>query len=546
MAINQPQRKVQHLTIYMVKEEIANLEQVTTLKADAATQFNVEIPGCNGILYVKREDGVTPSWVSLFSAFANSKDIGTISTLSAALVVKTAGRYFVLTFGNGRFLVGTDVFEERFGLHVVLNSVDENSIRVVDKQSLDAIQSHTRTQSGQETTADQFGLDVEQDMLKAIVGTPKTEQLGTRMTGSDSLSVSVRMELSDLPGLLKLYKQKFEEDLPADYAWVNNIRQVKKTSPIVAELDAILVEKLNRDEHERIWLSIPEVIDWTKVVGFMFTHTGRARHPDITLKGFLDSVDDDEQIDIQMLHTRDVMCSDADNRPVARKWSVYKCIYAEIDHSGEKYVLNGGTWFQVGSDFVKATNAQFSAARYSKLQLPDYAGGGEGTYNASVAKAQAAVFALLDKDLIIHGGSRGKVEVCDLLSSSKHLIHVKIYGRSSVLSHLFAQGFVSGQLIQLDREFRRKLKAKLKGAFAALVNVNSRPVDKEFTIIFAVISNAPGKALDLPFFSRVNFNNTARVLEGFGYNVELLKIEWDDNYAKTVVGAPGKKKRKLA
>jgi uncharacterized protein (TIGR04141 family) len=545
VAEDEPKKKVQHLTIYMVKEEITKVEQVTTLKADAATQFNVEIPGCNGVLYVKREDDVTPSWVPLFSEFANPKDIGTIATLSAALVVKTAGRYFVLTLGNGRFLVGTDVFEERFGLHVVLNSVDPNSIRVVDKQSLDAIQSHTRTQSGQETTADQFGLDVEQDMLKAIVGTPKTEQLGTRMTGSDSLTVSVRMVLSDLPGLLKLYKQTFEEELPADYAWVNNIRQVKKTAPIVAELDAMLVEKLNNGEHERIWLSIPEVIDWTKVVGFMFTHTGRTRHPDITLSGFLDSVGEDEPITVQMLHTRDVMCADADNRPVARKWSVYRCIYAEIDHSGEKYVLNGGTWFHVGSDFVKNTNNQFNAATYSTLQLPQYAGGGEGKYNAGVAKAQPTVFALLDQDLIVHGGSRGKVEACDLLSSSKHLIHVKIYGRSSVLSHLFAQGFVSGQLIQLDREFRRKLKAKLTGAFATLVNVNTRPGDKEFTIIFAVISNASGKALDLPFFSRVNFNNTARVLEGFGYNVELLKVEWDDDYAKTVVGAPGKKKKKL-
>jgi uncharacterized protein (TIGR04141 family) len=215
MAKAQPHRKVQHLTIYMVKEEFTKIEQVTTPKADAATQFEINIPGCHGVLFVKREDGMVPPWVSLFSEFVNSKKIGTVSTLSAALVVKTAGRYFVLTFGNGRFLVGSDVFEERFGLHVVLNSVDPNSIRVVDKQSLDAIQSDARIQSGQETTADRFGLDVEQDMLKAIVGTPKTEKLGTRMAGSDSLTVSVRMELSDLPGILKSYMERFEPNARA-------------------------------------------------------------------------------------------------------------------------------------------------------------------------------------------------------------------------------------------------------------------------------------------------------------------------------------------
>lgn len=84
---------------------------------------------------------------------------------------------------------------------------------------------------------------------------------------------------------------------------------------------------------------------------------------------------------------------------------------------------------------------------------------------------------------------------------------------------------------------------KLKGAFTGLINVEARPFDKEFTVVFAVISNVPGSNLDLSFFSRVNFNNTAKVLKGFGYKVELLKIAWEANYAKTVKGAPEKKKK---
>jgi uncharacterized protein (TIGR04141 family) len=352
------------------------------------------------------------------------------------------------------------------------------------------------------------------------------------------------MELSDLPAILKSYKKKFEEELPPDYAWVNNIRQLKKTSPLVASLDALLVQKLNDNDDERIWLSIPEVIDWTKVVGFMYTYGGRKRHPDVTLKGFFESLDDDERISVQMLHTRDVTCADTDNRPVARKWSVYKCIYAEIDYEAAKYVLNGGAWFEVGADFVAATDKQFHAAAYSSFELPHYAGGGEGKYNENVAKAHPKVFHLLDaKNKIFHGGGRGQVEACDLLSVNKHLIHVKHYGKSSVLSHLFAQGLVSGQLIQIDGEFRKKLRAKLKAPFEALINVAQRPAHLEFSVVFAVISNSPGKNLVLPFFSRVNFNNTAKMLEGFGYKVELLKINWEEQYAKTVTGAPGKKKK---
>jgi uncharacterized protein (TIGR04141 family) len=180
----------------------------------------------------------------------------------------------------------------------------------------------------------------------------------------------------------------------------------------------------------------------------------------------------------------------------------------------------------------------------SSLQLPEYCGGGEGFYNRSVANDYPDRFALLDdKNKIFHGGGHGQVEVCDLLSIDKQLIHIKIYGKSSVFSHLFSQGFVSGQLLQLDAEFRKKVKDKLNLPFMDLIEVESRPMEKEFTIIFAVISDSKGEDIYLPFFSRVNLNNITKTLKGFGYGVELLKIHVNDRYAKTKI-LPSKKHKK--
>jgi uncharacterized protein (TIGR04141 family) len=535
------QNKVEHLTISLVKPEF--LESGQVLKSQTASpDFEIDVGGHPGLLYVERKQGMKPSWARLFNQSINTAKLGTISTVSAAFLLKVSGRYFVLTFGNGRHLIRADVCEERFGLIVVLNSVDRESIRVIDKQSLDALQSHSRIQSGYGTTADQFGVDVEQDMLKAIVGTPKTESLGTRMAGADSLSVSVRTDLDNLPALLEQYKAKFETELDADYAWVNNIRQVKSSAAIVDALDSTLITRLQSSDHSRVWLSIPEIIDWSLVVGFTFTGGGKNRYPDINLAGFLATVEPTD-ITIDLLHRRDVMGANAENEPIGRRWSVYKCLYAEIDHDGAKYVLNGGTWFQVSEDFVLATNTKFDAATYSPLKLPPYKGGDEGPYNKAIADADPGTFALLDAKVIPHGGGQGKVEVCDLLSVNKHLIHIKRYVRSSVLSHLFAQGFVSGQLIQIDSTFREKVKAKLSEPYATLISVESRPAQHEFTIVFAIISNAPGTKLDLPFFSRVNFNNTSKILEGFGYRVHLLKVDWDEESAKKVTGPPAKTKK---
>jgi uncharacterized protein (TIGR04141 family) len=430
-------------------------------------------------------------------------------------------------------------------LLVALNSVDKESFRCIDKQSLDTIQSHTRIQSGQETTADQFGLDVEQDMLKAIVGAPKDSRLGSRMTGTDSISVSVRMDLSDLPFLLKSYKEKFEADLSAtDYQWVNNISLVKNSTSFVDALDNKLLEKFLKKDYSDLWLAIPEIIPWNTVKGFIYTHGKKILHPDINLDGFLETVEHDQSVTLDMLKSRHVSCADENHDKVFKNWSIYKCTYAEIDHDGQRYILNDGKWYNVNIDFVSRTNADFKKVDVSSLTLPEYCGGGEGHYNAEVCKNQPNVFFLLDdKNKIFHGGGHGQIEVCDLFSVNKQLIHVKIYGKSSVFSHLFSQGFVSGQLLQIDTEFRKKIKDKLTSPYSDLITVNTRPADKEFTIIFAVISDAPGSDLYMPFFSRVNLNNTAKILKGFGYSVEILKIHVNADFAKTKVCAPRKNAR---
>ena len=136
------------------------------------------------------------------------------------------------------------------------------------------------------------------------------------------------------------------------------------------------------------------------------------------------------------------------------------------------------------------------------------------------------------------------MEVCDLFSRNRELIHIKRYGKSSVLSHLFAQGFVSGQLIQLDREFRAKVVERLSDDFKSLIDVEKRPTEDSLTIVYGVISDSPEARVHLPFFSRVNLNNTCSALVGFGYKVELLKINVDQGHAITT-SFPPQKARKL-
>jgi uncharacterized protein (TIGR04141 family) len=142
----------------------------------------------------------------------------------------------------------------------------------------------------------------------------------------------------------------------------------------------------------------------------------------------------------------------------------------------------------------------------------------------------AGQFALMHKKNIPYGGAPSQFEFCDLFSKNRDIIHVKRYGNSSALSHLFAQGRLSGELFQMEKEFRKKVAEILPEEFL-FDNPQERPRSEHYQVVFAIISDFPGD-LSLPFFSKLNLKNTARNLSGLGYRVAKSKIDVADDRSK--------------
>lgn len=531
------------LSIYFIKDEFVEASKIVKLE-DCQPAVSIQIVGATtATLFVKKTPANPPKWVSLFEQSVEQNLIKTwkVPSVSAVLLLVVEKTRYAVTFGQGgRFLLHDDTWEERFGLLTTLKSVDAETLRCVDVQSLDAIQSQSRIQTGQEASTDQFGLNVEQDMLKAVVGSPILKELGNRMTGSDALSVSVKMNLADLPDLLKSYKAQYDTELDAGlHEWLNNITPVKNTGLIQA-LEDELDKQINENNLENLWLAIPEIIKWDAVAGFAFSEEKGVIHPDVSFPVFVQTLKQ-KKPSVAVLKEKRVFCVNEDYQRVEQSWAVYRCLYAEVDRETVKYILNDGKWYSVDSSFLNRTLVAYDQLPKSKLNLPAYRGNGESKYNIEAEGASGGVLQLLDQKNIVHGGGRSKIEVCDLLSLNRELIHVKIYSKSSVLSHLFAQGFVSGQLLQMDSEFREKVIKILNPAFKGLLSKEQSPDKDAFTVVYGIISDTDGDDLRLPFFSQVNVNNTAKMLRGMGYKVELLKIKWDPA-AVTMKKKPSTKK----
>lgn len=416
-----------------------------------------------------------------------------------------------------------ECWEERFGLLVALNSIGENRIKSIDKLTFDALATHSRVQSSQEAGPRDFGLDVEQDLVRAVTGTPNDTQLGRRLTGMDALRASVNVALEQLPALLTRYFKQFNSNKYREhFAFIDQIAEVKSSS-LKDELDSALVEHVRTQNFERCWMAVPQMEEWARIDGFRYGLTKKnPKHHDIHLPEFLEEVRDPSGITINRLRQRQVFCIGDDDRQI-NQWSVYKCVYCELDHEGNSYLLSGGKWYRVTRDVVQEVNDYFDRVDKYPNILPEYDDNSEGAYNERGTKKDTSTYALMDKNNIPYGGGYNKIEFCDLYTNDKDIIHVKRYGQASAFSHLFAQGTNSGELFHTQAEFRELVNQKLPESHK-ISDSNKRLDPGEYQVVFAIVSDAVGSDLTIPFFSRLNLRSAVRRLQGYGYRVAISKI----------------------
>jgi uncharacterized protein (TIGR04141 family) len=366
-----------------------------------------------------------------------------------------------------------------------------------------------------------------------FTGVPKNGKIGKRIYGMDSLSVSTDTTIDKIKPFLKLLHDIYEDDsYKKDFPWVDHIAEIKDKS-LISDLEDELFSRISEGNADKIWMAVPEVIEWEKVGGFCYLLGERSpEHPDIHLPDCLESWKNKvgSSFSKDTFFNRKINCVDNDGY-VQKKWKVKKCIYCEIEIENQTFLLTAGRWYQIEKNFVENVNQFFvSIPDYDKT-LPEYEDDSEGKYNERVCRSMPGEFALLDKKNIPWGGGHSKVEFCDLFSSDNDIIHVKRYGSSSVLSHLFAQGKVSGELFQMEQGFRLKVNERLPRGFT-IPDPNERPESGKYQIVYAIISDVAGD-LAIPFFSRLNLKNCCRTLQGLGYRVSKSKIEVEERKRKT-------------
>jgi uncharacterized protein (TIGR04141 family) len=295
-----------------------------------------------------------------------------------------------------------------------------------------------------------------------------------------------------------------------------------KDKAVIENLDQELIAKIRNEEIEKIWLSVPGIIDWDRVVGFRYGLSIRsARFYDTRIPDFIKSIGGKDKLDKGLLERKKIYCVDADDQPVLDH-AAYDYLYAEMIYNSKTYLLNGRKWYLINQDYAQQINDSYSNfAKYEK-PIPIYDDETEGHFNMRVAKNEPGEFALLDKKVITFPGMPSPIEPCDLYRRGGEFIHVKRYGGSSVLSHLFNQGLVSGEMFQMEDQFREEVNERLPEQHK-LSNLKTRPIPGQYKVIYAIISEAD-ETLSIPFFSKISLRHCANRLKAVGFEVALAKI----------------------
>lgn len=454
---------------------------------------------------------------------------------------------FAFSFGQqGRFLLCEKAYERGYGLRVALSLASlttENSLqlRSADTKHQSSIKVQSRRQASRPSDFGIFNINRLSEILKGVDVVPgDTDKWGNKASGSDSLRLYGRSitfgELGDVCRSIDSVAASAEYQKHFD--WIDNIKPVTD-STVKNRLGKEVILRLQGGEIKSLELSPPDIIDSGQNISFEFHFSSPkerknpvASYTDLCLNGYLGEVDSRSKRKNLSLHTlcqHFVYAFDSDGTEVYH-WTVWRCLSGELELDGKSYILDECEFFEVNSDYIADLNAAIDEIPESSVELPDSRPElDEETYNRETANSSRK-FILLDRKNISVKGKITPVEICDLLSDDRKIIHVKRHLRSSSLSHLLSQGLVSAELLQMNSEFREKAHQKVGEivsngqGFDFFNQTTFNP--RDFEITYAVIADWKGRKFSeaFPFFTKVNLREVEANLRSRGFLVALSQI----------------------
>jgi uncharacterized protein (TIGR04141 family) len=460
-----PQFSVNSIRVALMKKgESFIINEFSTLEEHAP------IGGLDGRIYSSTRTVKRALWADLFLSAITQDErpqalIGAAEKLTSGIIIMNSSdedgrkREFLFSFGDARFLIPQEILEPDFGFHVSLIANDSQRVNAHRSQTVALNPRSTSTEYRNPISIDDcFFRPTE------IVNGIKGEGYEG---GGSYVTVKKKLTLSDFPDLCQelyaFYKAPIDQE---KYPWAGKILPVEGN--MCETLNSKLTTALENCSNHSTWhLAKPFFEEDVALEQDAYYTIGRRAtakfntiedvfsHYSPMLKG--KTVPQIKKMRFERNHSS--------KEKQLGSWSVFKCLIFETLHEQGRYILNEGSWYKVCKDYAEEVDGYVrnlfeEGKKFKQIDLPEAKENEtEGAYNIRVANEKK--YLLMDaRDVSASAKGESKVEMCDILTPSKHLIHLKKGNESSKLSHLFAQGKVSAKTLKCDPDYRSKAMKK--------------------------------------------------------------------------------------
>ncbi len=483
----------------------------------------------DGFVLPLRNRETTPEWVTVLkSALQNPNGLSlTGQSAAALLVVRHAGKTFVLTFGYGWRKLDDEWLEPDFGRRIALNAIAPDKVLEMQVEQVFAQWHISKERAPRASRIDEFSMESERDLVATVEGLSSVPLFGKTVRGGTNLHVEV--PFSKLEAVLtktvtlfasNAYKNRWPE--------VDNISPVKDQS-LIDKLDAQFDADLAAGTAQRKMVMFTPTyrrVEATPIDSYVFGRMteGAATTPYLMV---------DSWINFLARKKRTPTVAEAKATPIhlldeakeeMNLCSAFDCFGYELALGEKQYILSSGVWYEVVFEFLKKTNNAASKMPPPTMRLPAWDGGeNEPDYNLRCGNLPG--FLHFDTRNVQYGGGQSKFEFCDLLHmQSKTLYFAKIASKSSGMSHLVEQVRRTAELLfSADGTYRQELikvfKKQHKGEDTEWLK--SKPRNSDWNLCLVSL----GKSIaQLPFFARCSLVRLHKDLRERGHEVSFLAV----------------------
>ena len=549
--------KLQQLTIHLFKESVGSLENVQdevvkkiaksakSPESEARKRvYNLaENAGFSGKFILPFPTDKEPAWLSFIR---NSIDTGSGKPFElknhshrGILLLSVRKRVFAITFGMARHFLPAKSLVHDFGLRTIINSVPEDSIRSVDMRQTEQISINTRRQTSKNSSLLNFGINWSRDLVRGVTGKPKDSTFAEKLAGADSLTVNCRISFKQIrqkcAEALTYYGSRHYET--TKWKDIDRIRP-ERDEDLIKILNGILLAELHEGTpSDEFHLACDGIEDHENVQYYSYSTDETIEDSSLEVQRYLSTVDDMSTLTIDDLQSHRILIKYATSDAVVPKSSVYETIQWGTEYRGRFYVISGGVWFGIETDWAKKVLTTIGGIKAPISGLVDPGRHiTEPAFNATATSLDPDnLLVCLDRKMVQGPTMTTQIELCDILGTKKVLYFVKPTTDVEALSYLFTQVRAGCLAFLNDREARRQARQHIRDVlqssgrgselarFLAVVP-EEQPAAAEYEVVLGIIKEKqPRWPRDISFLALASLAELYDTIMAHGFRAFSLQ-----------------------